>query len=583
MSSRLPRPVRPAVRRGTPVEQVLMALILVVLGAGGALWLTGELAALLHSGHRPRLAISDMGNVLFNVPRHWNNPALAWPKRIQPMLPGPVGFYLVFALVLIVFATVVVLGSSVLQLVRRRYFRVAAQPPLRPPAPPRRPAWASPQAVERLVVRGPTRGRVVLGRVHGRLLAAEPCRSVLALGPTRSQKTAGLVIPAILEWQGPVLATSITGDLIGATIKRRFEVSPGRVFVIDPTGQTGHDRSDWSPLDGSRTWDGAHRMALSLLAAHQRQPGEPDTLQPTAPGLLAGLLLAAATSGRSMTDVVRWVQRQDHNEVQSALHAAEEPAALEAVESVWRMPEQRRSSAYATALGVVGVYADPVIGRSDATNLLTAERLLDGRAGTAYVCAPAQQQRRLGPLLSALVQEVVDAAVERATRLGRPLDPPLLVVLDDAGHVVTLPHLDWYAATAWRHGVQLVTVFRDLGQLHARHGELAEIIVNSHHAKVFMSGISDPGTLTYLSYLTGDESIRMASVPAAAPVPADQPEGAERPAARPFLPGDALRRVAAGQGLLLYGHLPPAYLSLRPWFSDRRLRELAEAARTGVR
>ncbi|MGH8900929.1 MAG: hypothetical protein ACRDYA_04420 [Egibacteraceae bacterium] len=48
---------------------------------------------------------------------------------------------------------------------------------------------------------------MVLGRRwHGLsrpLLAAEPCASVLAFGPPGSFKTAGLAIPAILEWHGP--------------------------------------------------------------------------------------------------------------------------------------------------------------------------------------------------------------------------------------------------------------------------------------------------------------------------------------------------------------------------------------------
>ena len=50
--------------------------------------------------------------------------------------------------------------------------------------------------------------------VGGRLLAAEDCHSVLVFGPPGSFKTAGVVIPAILEWTGPVLATSVKPDVI---------------------------------------------------------------------------------------------------------------------------------------------------------------------------------------------------------------------------------------------------------------------------------------------------------------------------------------------------------------------------------
>jgi hypothetical protein len=38
-----------------------------------------------------------------------------------------------------------------------------------------------------------------------------------------------------------------------------------------------------------------------------------------------------------------------------------------------------------------------------------------------------------------------------------------------------------------------------------------------------------------------------------------------------------LRQLKPGRAVLLYGHLPPARLHLRAWFSDRRLRRLAIA------
>jgi hypothetical protein len=33
--------------------------------------------------------------------------------------------------------------------------------------------------------------------------------------------------------------------------------------------------------------------------------------------------------------------------------------------------------------------------------------------------------------------------------------------------------------------------------------------------------------------------------------------------------------MSPGQGVLVYGHLAPTRIALRPWFKDRRLRRLA--------
>ena len=60
--------------------------------------------------------------------------------------------------------------------------------------------------------------RLTIGRCDGRLLACEPQASLAVIGPTGCGKTAGFAIPALLEWRGPIIATSVKTDLIEATV-----------------------------------------------------------------------------------------------------------------------------------------------------------------------------------------------------------------------------------------------------------------------------------------------------------------------------------------------------------------------------
>jgi hypothetical protein len=55
-----------------------------------------------------------------------------------------------------------------------------------------------------------------------------------------------------------------------------------------------------------------------------------------------------------------------------------------------------------------------------------------GSEHTLYLCAPAHDQRRLRGLFIAVVKDVLESAFAASARAGRPLDPPLLVVLDEA-------------------------------------------------------------------------------------------------------------------------------------------------------
>jgi type IV secretion system protein VirD4 len=581
--------LRPAVRREGPLDQMLLIAIAVLLGATFMLWLTGQVAGFVNSGHWPKVSLPEMGVVVTKVPRHPLDPAAAWPKGARQLLPGPVLFWATFMILLAILAAAWVYLSAALRSARRRIGRSIVVERQTAPADQVGPAgWARPQLFRELYVRAPTPWRVTLGRVNGRLVAAEPLQSVIALGPTQSQKTSGLVIPAILEWDGPVLAAGVKPDLIGSTIGRRWQ--KGEVFLYDPAGTTGMEANTWTPLSRCDRWEGAYRMALSLVNASRLTRADRDA-EGTAgdtTNLLAAMLLAAAVGGRSMSDVLRWGQRQDRDDISAGIDVANAPAARDAFESIWRLPDETRSRVYAQVPRVIDAYTDPTVKEASVGTQFTAERLLDGLANTVYVSLPAHEQRRLGPLTMALVQDVIELAFERSRDRGAPIDPALLVVLDDAASSAPLPQLDLYAANAGGYGVQLVTAFRHLSQMRARYDDRAEAVFANHRAKIILSGITDAETLTVLSHLLGDETIRQLSTPAALARAAKDRGGegdsaAARSAARTrgASPAEALGWISPGHGVLLYGHIPPAPITLRPWFRDRQLQAMVNPAETG--
>jgi type IV secretion system protein VirD4 len=189
-----------------------------------------------------------------------------------------------------------------------------------------------------------------------------------------------------------------------------------------------------------------------------------------------------------------------------------------------------------------------------------------------YLCAPAHDQRRLTPLFVSVVRQAIEHVYDRAARTHRPLDPPLLIVLDEAANIAPLADLDALASTAAGHGIQLVTVWHDLAQITTRYGSRATTVVNNHRAKLFLSGISDPSTLDYASHLIGEEEVLLPATTHGGP---SGPSTTRSPSVRRLAPPDALRRIAPGEGVLVYGDRPPARLRLRPWFSDPGLRQRA--------
>ena len=442
--------------------------------------------------------------------------------------------------------------------------------------------WAQPRDMRALRLRAATGDRIVLGVHAGRRLAAEPRHSVMVVGPTQSGKTTGLAIPAILEWSGPLLATSVKADLLVETVAWRRSL--GEVQYYDPTGAVGliggSRSSGWSPLARAATWPGARRMASALCSvARASEAGMDDAgfWYANAEKLLAPLLFAAATAGASMGEVVRWLDEEETTQVLFALELAAVPEALRAARAMMGREERQRASVYATAETVVAAFADPAVAASAQHCEIDPVALVSGSAGSLYCCAPARDQERLAPVFTAIVREVLDAAFERAAATGRPLDPPLLVVLDEAASVAPLADLDRVVATAAGHGVQLVTVWQDLAQVEARYGGRWATVVNNHRAKLVCSGVADPVTLQHVSGLLGDEERAESSFTVGDDGRRTRTEAVTTKALAP--PG-WLRQLPPGEAVLIYGSFPPARLALRPFFDDPVLSKRAALGRS---
>jgi type IV secretory pathway TraG/TraD family ATPase VirD4 len=169
----------------------------------------------------------------------------------------------------------------------------------------------------------------------------------------------------------------------------------------------------------------------------------------------------------------------------------------------------------------------------------------------------------------------------------RSTPPRLGLFLDEAGNCAALSDLDVLATTARGQGIQLVTVWHDRSQLEARYGPKASTILNNHRAKLFLSGLADLSALELGARLIGDQVL----------VDRNRSMGSdgrhslnESTSYRPLLPVEDLRRLRPGEGVLLYGHLRPTPIRLRPFYQpreqhrreraeDRAARRLARAQR----
>jgi type IV secretion system protein VirD4 len=573
-------------------------LFVVVAAAAGAIlvatvWAGAE-AALLVAGHPGLLDVSAAVDALGRLMARPREPALAWPAPWADRLPGPILYWT---------ATSIVAGGTCLlvALAARRWrgSRVGTSK-RRPLGVDARPTFAARRDLAPLLIRTAQPGRFVVGRYGRWLVATEDAsaptprrttgrrgdRGAVALvGPSRSGKTTA-AISGILEWDGPAVLASVKADLLDAT--RAWRSHLGHVRVYDPTASArfaGPATGRWSPLNQADTILGAQRAARSLCDAAPRGgvDGGLDFWLAQAEILLSSLLFVARQTRRDMGAVCDWVLSQDRpgelgpGEVRVALDTllgSEDPdvaaGAIDATQglvAVWEMEERTRSSIYATAQTVVWPWSDPGVAASSRGTSINLAWLLSG-ANTVYLCAPIEDQKRLAPAFGGLLNDLITQTYRHVAATGRPLDPPLLIVIDEAGNT-PLRALPEYASTLAGLGVLLVTIWQSLAQIEAAYGRQADTILTNHLTKVFYAGLSDPASIRYIGTVLGDAEVETRSRSTT-----QRPAGGSSQYATTrvaLAPAHVVRQMRPGDALLLHGTLPPAHIRTRPFYRDPQL------------
>lgn len=403
--------------------------------------------------------------------------------------------------------------------------------------------------------------RIPLGRLTGswwRLnrgrLAAPTRDSVLVLGPTGGGKTSSVLIPAILSWEGPVLAASIKDDLVTTTAAWRRKSGP--LAVLDPTGKHDGMAVKFDPVTAAVDHPAARRHAASLClgVAVSGNDAEARFWSQLAAKLLAPLLLAAHRAERGIDEVAQWIDRRDEMTPLEVLQASGEHRAVDALLASTQRDERQLSSVYATLEAIL----EPLLEQSPNALALPfdARRMLT-RHGTLYLCAPVREQRRFSSLFCAVIDEVLDAAVLEARRTGGALERRLLVVLDEAAAIAPLTDLDVLAATCGGQGISLVTCFQDLAQVRARWGERTGTLLNNHRTRVLVAGLSDPELSGVLGGMAGTALDRGG-------------RGSSSPRRHIVEPAE-IRELPAHSALVVSGSTPVAKVRLVPWWSQRAI------------
>ncbi|WP_431679090.1 type IV secretory system conjugative DNA transfer family protein [Kitasatospora sp. KL5] len=328
-------------------------------------------------------------------------------------------------------------------------------------------------------------------------------------GP-RTGKTTRRAVPAILDAPGSVLVTSNKRDIVDATRGPREQQGP--VWVFDPQGRAEEPASWWwDPLSYVTDVARARKLAAHFAAGSRDAGAKTDAFfDPAGQDLLSGLLLAAATDRRPITQVYLWLTRPKDDEPERILREAGHLLTADSVAGVVNAPEKQRGGIYGTAMQMASCLINPAVhpwitpGRGPARPAFDPHEFVrDG--GTLYSLS-REGKDSAGPLVTALTVAVVEAAEELATGMpGGRLTVPLLGVLDEAANVCRWNDLpDLYSHYGSR-GIILMTILQSWAQGQEVWGEKGmDKLWSASNIRVYGGGVVDTKFLGDLSQLAGE-------------------------------------------------------------------------------
>jgi hypothetical protein len=391
--------------------------------------------------------------------------------------------------------------------------------------------------------------------------------TVLAFMGPRSGKTTSLGVPYVLSAPGPVVATSVRSDLWAATAELRAASGSG-IWVFDPQHVTAAgQRWWWNPLAGLAGVEQANRLAGHFVLTVD-DSSKKDIWGPAAQELLTSLLLAAAASGRTLRDVSRWLDDPGLPTAAGLLDDAGYRALASSLRGSQHGAPETRDGIFQTArtaakclhddeiMAWVTPPSDPRLPAFDPSRF----------AGTRDVLYLITESRSAAsPLIAGLTDAAMRAGRRRAEQGGGRLDPPMVLVLDEAANICRIGDLpDLYSHLGGR-GMIPVTILQSYEQgitVWSEHGMAA--LWGSATKKLIGAGVDSPRLTRDVALLIGHHDVPVRSVSVGDGRVSEQISYQRRM----ILEAADIRAIEQGTALLLASGSRPALLDLHPWHAS---------------
>lgn len=382
---------------------------------------------------------------------------------------------------------------------------------------------------------------------------------------TRAGKGVSVVIPAIIDHDGPVVALDIKGENFAVT--RRHRLSLGRdVIVLNPFGVIEPSKDRFNPLDYIRTESLVRDIDVIAEGLVRNETGNGSHFAEMAKTVVAAAIEVVMTQYPK--------DKQDLTTVMNILFAADFDQAIkiwaEDINTYGRRVAAAASTFIATGENESGAIKTTIKrsfdwARSDEMQafLSSSNCSLDDiffDAADVFIVVPLDQVDAQSVFLRLFTNIILGMAVRQST--NRKMKKNMLLVLDEFVRLGRMEKLVNIANVAAGAGIEALFITQDKGQIESVYGkgDTASILGSCVTIRVFGLGRAEYETANWVVNALGDQTIITQSTQRSQKL-GERDRQSKTEQRQKLMTTDQVLEMKQDQMLLLTGSKPPLIIN----------------------
>ena len=296
---------------------------------------------------------------------------------------------------------------------------------------------------------------------------------MVLVAPSGAGKGVGVIIPTLLDYDGPVLVTDVkAAENYHVTSRRRREM--GReVFAFDPFNKTGNPSDSINILNfldknSKEIIDDAAMIAALFVPVPTNVSGNSKHFYDRARATIQSLILYVVCSealephDKTLLTVYKLLclSGEDFREMLSQIAEDEEiaygqPARVAA--SLLSTAPEEISGILNTARNELGIFDSPLMQEVTSSTTIDLNKLILNQADL-FLCIPIEKLKAYSRVIRLIVSMVFIIAQKNQTCLKKPL----LMVLDEMALLGSIPAVEEALVSGRGYGVKILAVAQNL-------------------------------------------------------------------------------------------------------------------------